>query len=206
MADAKSKNSGGPPDFAELLARAEALVPVLRERAGHTEELRRLPDETIEDLHRAGLFRILQPKRVGGSELPFRSIVELVSVIGKGDGSTAWVLANLAAHHWMLAMFPKQAQDEVWGQSPDNLIGSALIFPRGRARRVEGGYRVSGRWPFSSGVDPSVVEPDRRNRAGRGGRHPDAAHLPAAGQRLHDHRYLARDRPCRNRQQGCRGR
>ena len=156
MADAKSRNPGGPPDLEELLARAEALVPVLRERANHTEELRRLPDETIEDLHRAGLFRILQPKRVGGSELPFRSIVELVSVIGKGDGSTAWVLANLAAHHWMLAMFPKQAQDEVWGQSPDNLIGSALVFPRGRARRVEGGYRVSGRWPFSSGVDPSA--------------------------------------------------
>ena len=131
----------GRPICEELLARAEALVPVLRERAGHTEELRRLPDETIEDLHRAGLFRILQPKRVGGSELPFRSIVELVSVIGKGDGSTAWVLANLAAHHWMLAMFPKQAQDEIWGQSPDNLIGSALVFPRGRARRVEGGYR-----------------------------------------------------------------
>src|ERR1044071_97302 len=112
MADAKSRNSGRPPELEELLARAEPLVPVLRERAGQTEELRRLPDETIEDLHRAGLFRILQPKRVGGSELPFRSIVELVSVIGKGDGSTAWVLANLAAHHWMLAMFPKTAQDE----------------------------------------------------------------------------------------------
>ena len=156
MPDAKSKNQGGPPDFPELLARAEALVPVLRERAGHTEDLRRLPDETVKDLHRSGLFRILQPRRVGGSELPFRSIVELVSVIGKGCGSTAWVLANLAAHHWMLGMWPKPAQDEVWGQSPDNLIGSALVFPRGRARRVEGGYRVSGRWPFSSGVDAST--------------------------------------------------
>src|SRR5215207_1586558 len=156
MSEAKSKNPGGPPDLPELLARAEALVPVLRERAGQTEELRRLPDETIEDLHRAGLFRTLQPKRVGGSELPFRSIVELVSVIGKGDGSTAWVLANLAAHHWMLGMWPKQAQDEVWGDSPDNLIGSALIFPRGRAQRVDVGYRVTGRWPFSSGVDPST--------------------------------------------------
>src|SRR4051812_32839487 len=114
MADAKTQHPGDPPGFAELLARAEALVPVLRERAGQTEELRRLPDETIDDLHRSGLFRILQPKRVGGSELPFRSIVELVSVIGKGDGSTAWVLANLAAHHWMLGMWPKQAQDEVW--------------------------------------------------------------------------------------------
>jgi 3-hydroxy-9,10-secoandrosta-1,3,5(10)-triene-9,17-dione monooxygenase len=150
-----SSGAGGPPDFAELLARAEALVPVLRERAGRTEELRRLPDETLDDLHRTGLFRILQPRRVGGSELPFRSIVELVAVIGRGCGSTAWVLANLAAHHWLLGMWSPEAQDEIWSQSPDNLIGSALIFPRGRARPVDGGYRLTGRWPFSSGVDAS---------------------------------------------------
>jgi 3-hydroxy-9,10-secoandrosta-1,3,5(10)-triene-9,17-dione monooxygenase len=158
MAEAKGQReggAGGPPDFAELLARAEALVPVLHERAGRTEELRRMPDETIAELHESGLFRILQPKRVGGSELPFRAIVELVSVIGRGDGSTGWVLANLAAHHWLLGMWPKEAQDEVWGESPDNLIGSALIFPRGRAHKAPGGYRLSGRWPFSSGVDPA---------------------------------------------------
>ena len=149
-------NSGGPPDFPELMARAQALVPVLRERAAKTEELRQLPQETIDDLHKKGLFRILQPRRVGGSELPFRAMVELVSTIGRGDGSTAWVLANLAAHHWLLGMFPKAAQDEIWGQSPDNLIGSALIFPRGRARKVDGGYRLTGRWPFSSGVDPAA--------------------------------------------------
>jgi len=148
--------TGGPPDFAELLPRAEALVPVLRERAAKAEELRRMPDETIEDLHRSGLFRILQPKRVGGSELPFRAIVELVATISRGDGSTGWVLANLAAHHWLLGMWPKKAQDEIWGESPDNLIGSALIFPRGRAKPVPGGYRLSGRWPFSSGVDAAT--------------------------------------------------
>jgi 3-hydroxy-9,10-secoandrosta-1,3,5(10)-triene-9,17-dione monooxygenase len=148
-------HSGGSSDFATLLARAEALVPVLRERAGRTEELRRVPDETIAELHQSGLFRVLQPRRVGGSELPFRSLVELVAMIGRGDGSTAWVLANLAAHHWLLGMWPKRAQDEVWGPSPDNLVGSALIFPRGRARQADGGYRVNGRWPFSSGVDAS---------------------------------------------------
>jgi 3-hydroxy-9,10-secoandrosta-1,3,5(10)-triene-9,17-dione monooxygenase len=149
MADAKT-----PPGLAELSARAEALVPVLRERAPRAEELRRLPDETIADLHASGLFRILQPRRVGGSELPFRSLVELVATVSRGCGSTGWVLANLAAHHWLLGMWPSQAQDEIWGDSPDNLIGSALIFPRGRARKVAGGYRVTGRWPFSSGVDP----------------------------------------------------
>jgi 3-hydroxy-9,10-secoandrosta-1,3,5(10)-triene-9,17-dione monooxygenase len=155
MPDAKMGRRGAAPDFDELRAAAEALVPVLRERAPRAEELRRLPDETIADLHRTGLFRILQPGRVGGSELPFRSIVELVAVIGRACGSTAWVLANLAAHHWLLGMWSPEAQDEIWGQSPDNLIGSALIFPRGRARPVDGGYRLTGRWPFSSGVDAS---------------------------------------------------
>src|ERR1051325_4927528 len=91
MADAKMARSGAAPDFPELLVRAEALVPVLRERAPQGEELRRLPDETIADLHQSGLFRILQPKRVGGSELPFSSIVELVSGICRVAGSIALV-------------------------------------------------------------------------------------------------------------------
>jgi 3-hydroxy-9,10-secoandrosta-1,3,5(10)-triene-9,17-dione monooxygenase len=156
MPDAKPGRGAAAPHYAELLDRAEALIPVLRERAPRAEELRRLPDETIADLHKSGLFRVLQPKRVGGSELPFRALVELVSTISRGCGSTGWVLANLAAHHWLFGMWPERAQDEVWGQSPDNLIGSALIFPRGRAKKVDGGYRVSGRWPFSSGVDAAA--------------------------------------------------
>jgi len=152
----EQNRTGTPPTFEELRARAEGLIPVLRERAARAEQLRRVPDETIADLHRSGLFRMLQPARVGGSELPYRAMVELVSIIGRGCGSTAWVLANLAAHHWLLGMWPPEAQDEVWGASPDNLVGSALIFPRGRARPAPGGYRLSGRWPFSSGVDPSA--------------------------------------------------
>jgi 3-hydroxy-9,10-secoandrosta-1,3,5(10)-triene-9,17-dione monooxygenase len=143
------------PSYDELRRRAEALVPVLRERAAKTEALRRLPDETIADLHESGLFRMLQPARVGGSELPYSAMIELAAIIGSGCGSTAWVLNNLASHHWMLGYWPKAAQDEIWGPSPDMLIGSAFIFPGGRARKVDGGYRLSGRWPFSSGVDAS---------------------------------------------------
>ncbi|HEY1299290.1 MAG TPA: hypothetical protein VGF07_02270 [Stellaceae bacterium] len=155
MPEPKASDGTAPPRFEELMARAEALVPVLRERAPRAEELRRLPDETIADLHASGLFRVLQPARVGGSELPYRALFELTAVIGQGCGSTAWVLANLAAHHWLLGMWHPEAQDEIWGESPDSLISSALIFARGRARRVPDGYRLTGRWPFSSGVDPS---------------------------------------------------
>jgi 3-hydroxy-9,10-secoandrosta-1,3,5(10)-triene-9,17-dione monooxygenase len=138
-----------------LKARARALVPSLRARAVDCEELRRVPDTSIADLHKSGLFRMLQPKRVGGSELPYRALVELSAILAEGCGSTAWVVANLASHHWMLAMWPVEAQSDVWGQSPDHLIGSALVFPGGKATAVTDGYVLSGRWPFSSGVDPS---------------------------------------------------
>jgi 3-hydroxy-9,10-secoandrosta-1,3,5(10)-triene-9,17-dione monooxygenase len=147
---------GSPPDFAELKARAWALVPTLRERAQKAEELRRLPDETIADLHASGLFRMLQPRRVGGSELPCRALVELGAIVAQGCGSTGWVLTNLASHHWMLGMWPQEAQDDVWNASPDDLIGSAFVFPGGRARAVDGGYRLSGHWGFSSGIDASA--------------------------------------------------
>ncbi len=144
-----------PPSLEGLKDRARALVPTLRARATETDLLRRLPDETIAELHASGIFRMLQPKRVGGSELPYRSLVEIGAILAEGCGSTSWVATNLASHHWMLAMWPKEAQDEVWGASPDDLIGSALVFPSGKAVAVDGGYRLSGRWPFSSGVDPS---------------------------------------------------
>jgi hypothetical protein len=65
----------------------------------------------------------------------------------------AWNFANLASHHWMLGMFPKLAQDKVWGGDPNALIASSFVFPAGKARRTDGGYSVSGRWPFASGVD-----------------------------------------------------
>src|ERR1700739_3852298 len=156
MPQAKTDQRAAAPRFEELLARAEALIPVLRERAPRAEHLRRLLDETIADLHSSGLFRMLQPARVGGSELPYRALFELTAIIGQGCGSTAWVLANLAAPHWLLGMWHPEAQEEIWGESAHALISSALAFARGRARRVEGGYRLSGRWPFSSGVDPST--------------------------------------------------
>ena len=206
MPEAKTGRRAAAPRFDELVARAEALIPVLRERAERAEELRRLPDETIADLHSSGLFRMLQPARVGGSELPYRALFELSAVIGQGCGSTAWVLANLAAHHWLLGMWHPEAQDEIWGESPDNLIGSALIFPRGRARRVPGGYRLSGRWPFSSGIDAAtwdmfgaiVIDEET------GQSEPRIFLLPASDYKIIDTWQVIG--LSRHRQQGCRGR
>lgn len=139
--------------YAAMLARAEALIPKLRDRAARTEDLRRLPPETERDLHDAGLFRLVQPKRVGGSEFDYVALIDCADALGQGDASVAWNFANLASHHWMLGMFDKRAQDEVWDKDPDTLIASSFIFPAGRARKVDGGYMLRGSWPFSSGVE-----------------------------------------------------
>jgi 3-hydroxy-9,10-secoandrosta-1,3,5(10)-triene-9,17-dione monooxygenase len=153
-----SLSSGPDADdlaYAAMLAAARALIPRLRDRAARTEELRRLPAETERDLHDAGLFRIVQPKRVGGSEFDYVALVDCADVLGQADASVAWNFANLASHHWMLAMFDKRAQDLVWNKDADALIASSFIFPAGRARKVDGGYVLRGSWPFSSGVDSS---------------------------------------------------
>lgn len=142
-------------DYDAMLDRARALVPVLRARSAETEALRRLPDNTERDLHDAGLFRILQPRRVGGSEFDYVALVDFAAIIARGDASVAWNLANLGSHHWMLGMFEPSAQNRVWDENPDALIASSFVFPCGRAKRVDGGYVLSGHWPFSSGVEPS---------------------------------------------------
>jgi 3-hydroxy-9,10-secoandrosta-1,3,5(10)-triene-9,17-dione monooxygenase len=139
----------------ELWQKATDLLPVLRERAPKSEELRRIPEETLKDFHAAELFRIHQPKRVGGAELEFAAVVTFGALLSRACASTAWNWVNFTAHHMMLGMFPREAQDEIWNQSRDALIASSFVFPAAKAKKVKGGYLISGRWPFSSGVDPS---------------------------------------------------
>lgn len=140
----------------EAVRRARALAPALRERADGAETARQMEKPTLDDLHRAGLFRFHQPKRWGGMELPFVAIFDVPFEVARGCASTAWNVANLGIHHWMLALYDERAQQEVWGQDPDALIASGIAYPQGRGRRVDGGFVVSGLWNFSSGVDPAT--------------------------------------------------
>ncbi len=139
----------------EMMRRARALLPTLDQRAADSERLGRLPDNTERDLHAAGLFRVVQPARVGGAELDVGILVDVCAEVARVCPSTAWNIGNLASHHWMLAYFPPQAQHELWDKSTDVLIATSLAFPSGRGRKVDGGYEVSGRWPLSSGIDNS---------------------------------------------------
>jgi len=148
----------GAPGFSsvayeEAIRRAQALIPALRERAPAGEAARSMPRETAADLHRLGLLRTMQPKRWGGMEFDFVAYVDFPYELACGCASTGWNAANLLIHHWMLALYHERAQEEVWGADPDALIASGIAFPQGRARKVDGGFALSGRWNFSSCVD-----------------------------------------------------
>lgn len=137
----------------DALARARALAPRLAERAQACEDLRRCPDETIAELRASGLMRLMQPRRFGGSELGAVAAIDVTLELSKACPSTAWVWMNLASHAWNIAQFELRAQEDVWGADPAAVAVTGLAFPCGSARPVEGGYLVSGRWPFGSGVD-----------------------------------------------------
>jgi len=134
------------------LARVRLLLPVLRERADHAERLRRLPDETFADFQDAGLFRCLQPKRYGGYELDPGTLYQAVMEIGAVCGSSAWILGVIGVHNWHLALFAPEAQDDVWGKDTSIQLSTSLA-PTGTVESVDGGFRLRGRWPFSSGCD-----------------------------------------------------
>src|SRR6266478_7053200 len=138
-----------PDDY---LGRVRALLPAVGERAVRAEQLRRLPDETFKDFQAAGLFRCIQPKRYEGYELDpgtfYRGVMEVAAVCG----SSGWVLAVLGVHNWHLALFPPKAQEDVWGEDTSIQVSTGLS-PTGIVERADGGFRLRGRWSFSSGCD-----------------------------------------------------
>jgi 3-hydroxy-9,10-secoandrosta-1,3,5(10)-triene-9,17-dione monooxygenase len=141
--------------YEEAMQRARECVPTLRERAQKSEDQRVLLPENEKLLHDTGLFRYHQPKRFGGMELPFIAVVDIVAELARGCPSTAWNVGNLGCHHWILAYYEPETQREVWDANPDALIASSIALAAGRGRKVDGGFVVSGKWPFSSGVDNS---------------------------------------------------
>ncbi len=138
------------PSSAELVARAKALVPVLREREADAIAARQVPVETVQDFHDAGFFKILQPRRWGGFELSPQVFYDVQVEISRGCPSSAWILGVIAVHNWQLAVFDERAQVEVWGDDPATLVSSSYM-PVGKVKLAQGGYRLSGRWGFSSG-------------------------------------------------------
>ena len=135
----------------ELLERARKLVPALRERAARTDAERKVPAELIAELRTAGLLDVLLPRAFGGAEVDFSVFSAITRLLATGCGSTAWVYAILTETAWMAALFPLKAQEEVWDDR--SALFCASVIPYGKARKVDGGYRISGRWQYLSGSD-----------------------------------------------------
>jgi alkylation response protein AidB-like acyl-CoA dehydrogenase len=141
-----------PEEERAVLDRARALIPRIAERAPAAAAARQLPAQTIAEYRDAGVLRILQPKRFGGQQGRFSLFSRIVEELTYGCASSAWVYAVLAEHQWIIAQYPEQAQVDVWGNDPEAVASSSLA-PRAAAKRVQGGWRLSGRFPFSSGCD-----------------------------------------------------
>ncbi len=128
------------------------LLPTLRERAEEAERLRVVPDASIKDLEATGFFRLLQPRRFDGYEADPVDFYTAVRDISSACGSTGWVSSVVGVHPWQVALFPDEAQQAVWGEDTGTRMSSSYA-PTGKAQVTEGGYRLSGRWSFSSGCD-----------------------------------------------------
>jgi alkylation response protein AidB-like acyl-CoA dehydrogenase len=135
---------------------ARALLPRLRTRARQVDSDRQVPSETIRDLMDAGLFGVLTPKSLGGSELGIATLVDVAVQVASACGSSGWVYGVLAGHSWLLNLFPIAAQREVFA-NPRALSATVFRFG-GEVRAVAGGYQLTkGEGRFCSGIDHAGV-------------------------------------------------
>lgn len=134
----------------ELLARAAKMIPTLRSRERAAIEAGQVPQETVAEFAGAGFFKVLQPARYGGYELPPKVYFDIARTLAEGCMSSAWVYAVIAVHNWQMALFDDRAAQDVWGNDTGARISSSYM-PVGRVVPTSGGYRLSGRWAFSSG-------------------------------------------------------
>ncbi len=136
----------------ELVARARTLGPGLAELAAETEAQRTLPAETFQAFREAGLLRALVPRKWGGHELDFATVVETAREVGRYCGSSAWCLAICTLHNRIVSTLPEAACREVFGESADTVV-CGVFMPGGRAYPEDGGFRFTGEWNFASGCD-----------------------------------------------------
>jgi len=150
VVDVAVQNANDQALIEQLYADAKHMVPLIRARQEETAKLGKLPDNTIQEMHDYGFFKIMQPKRFNGYELEPQVFFNVQQILAEGCMSTAWVLGVVAIHNWQMGMFDNQAQQDVWGENTNTLISSSYM-PVGKVEIVDGGFMLSGKWGFSSG-------------------------------------------------------
>lgn len=138
----------------DLLERARMLRPMLGERTAQTEIERRVSAQTTQIMVDQGLYRLGQPRRFGGYEYGPSALLQLGFEVGRGCGSTGWCTMIANVNSWLASYWPLEAQEDIWGGNPDNLITGTFV-PTGTCEAADGGFMVRGRWPFASNCDNS---------------------------------------------------
>ncbi len=138
------------PTREQLVRKASDLIPLLRRNAQWAEENRRLPDETIEAMADAGVFKLRRPRRYGGYEADNRTLAEVGTALAQGCGSSSWVASVYWIPTWMTCLFPDEVQDEVFATQDVRVCGT--LSPSGMAAPADGGIVVNGKWGFISGA------------------------------------------------------
>jgi alkylation response protein AidB-like acyl-CoA dehydrogenase len=136
----------------QLVAEIRRLNVDFKARAATTEKNCAVPGESVEALRDVGFFKLVQPRAFGGYEYDFEPLVDFGIEIAKACPSTSWVCGLLAAHQWLVASFPAEAQHDVWNENPDALVCGSYA-PATKAAAAPGGFRLTGRWSFASGCD-----------------------------------------------------
>jgi len=139
-----------PPSVQELVERARELAPLVRKNAAAGEANRRVEEETVLAVRKAGLMKICTPKRYGGWEMNTRAMLDVSAAVGEADGGSAWVVNLNNVCCWLTSLFPVKAQDEVFGPDPDACV-SGVLNPTATAKKATGGFRISGTWHYNSG-------------------------------------------------------
>ena len=147
-----TQSHAGQAEREHFLSGIDDLLPTIRARAAETERLGRVPEDIIQMLTDAAVFRAVQPRQWGGLELDLASFYEGMIRIASACGSTGWVASVVGVHPWQIALFANEAQRDVWADNPDARASSSYA-PTGSVQRAGDGFQLSGRWHFSSGVD-----------------------------------------------------
>lgn len=174
----------------ELLEAARAVASRAQAAAGTTEADRRVATELVDEMRGAGIFAMLLPRALGGSETDPLTVLDAIEILARGDGSAGWIAMIGATTNAVAGYLPEAGARRVF--TGPGVVTGGTFNPLGRAEPVEGGLVVSGRWPYGSGVQHSdwmcgacvVPEPGGRAAPGR----PDTrlAFFPAEAVRVHD--------------------
>jgi alkylation response protein AidB-like acyl-CoA dehydrogenase len=137
-------------DAQKLLTTLQDLAPLITARAAEIETARELPDDLLRDLVAAGCFRMFVPRSHGGLEIDLPSGLEILEAVARADGSTGWTVMIGAEAVLLLSLLPRRRFDVLYADGPD-IVGAGSFTPSGEAKVVDGGFEVTGRWPFASG-------------------------------------------------------